>query len=46
MNKSTEATHIDLDTGQYIHIDNAVFVLIENEWVEESESNIRRLKPI
>ena len=46
MNKSTEATHIDLDTGQYIHIDNAVFVLIENEWVEEAESNVRDLELI
>lgn len=46
MSKIEEATHIDLDTGEYIHIDNAVFVLIENEWVEVSESNIRRLKPI
>ena len=39
-----EATHIDLDSGEHIHIDNGVFVLHGDEWVQDDESKIRRLK--
>jgi len=41
-----EATHIDLDSGEYIHIDNGVFVLNGDEWVQDDESKVRNLKVI
>lgn len=41
-----EATHIDLDSGEHIHIDNGVFVLNGDEWVQEDESKVRNLKPV
>lgn len=41
-----EATHIDLDSGEYIHVDNGVFVLNGDEWVQDDESKVRNLKVI
>jgi len=41
-----EATHIDLDSGEYIHVDNGVFILNDDEWVQDDESKIRHLKVI
>ena len=40
------ATHQDLDSGELVHIDNGVFVLIAGEWIQEEESKIRNLKAL
>ena len=41
-----EATHQDLDSGEFLHIDNAILVLCGDEWIEEVEPKVRRLKEI
>ena len=41
-----EATHQDLDSGEFLHIDNAILVLCGDEWIEEVEPKLRRLKEI
>ena len=46
LSKIALATHRDVETGELVHVDNAVFVLVAGEWVEESESKVRKLEVI
>ena len=41
-----EATHQDLDSGEFLHIDNVILVLKGDEWIEEVDPKVRRLKEI